>query len=169
MAATPETFALSIANAGDVNASAPVAFGMDAPSGVAVGAIEFAVSSFAPESGGNAGGQPVTISGSGFTAPFSLSIGGNLCAGTAVITGGTQVTGLMIPPGVGVGLPIVVHSGALPPQTLTQTFTYTSPKDTDPPKSDDGGSCSAGNSSAWAVLLGTLALLATAGIRRRRA
>jgi MYXO-CTERM domain-containing protein len=98
--------------------------------------------------------------------PFTVVIGGTVCPGTPAIAGGTQVTGLSVPPGVGVNLPIIVHSGNLPPQTLAQTFTYTSPKDNDPPKSDDGGSCSVGSSPAWAVALAMLGVLVVA--RRRR-
>jgi hypothetical protein len=168
VAATPETFALSIAGTGDVTASAPVAFGMEAPDGVTVGAIEFAVSNFSPVTGSNAGGQPLIISGSGFIAPFSVTIGGSLCAGTPIIAGGTQVTGLAIPTGVGVDLPIVVYSGTLPPQTLAVTFSYTSPKDTPPPKADES-SCSGANSGSWFAVFGLISLLGWAAYRRRTA
>jgi hypothetical protein len=167
IAATPETFSVAIANTTDVSASAPVEFGMPAPNGITVGAIEFSVSNFDPASGLAAGGQALIISGSGFMAPFSATIGGTLCPGTAVIAGGTQVTGLTVPPGFGNTLPIIVQSGDLPPQTLTQTFTYTAPKDTGTPSSDDGGSCSAGASPAWAATLAVLGLLAIPALRRR--
>jgi hypothetical protein len=133
-----------------------------------VGAIEFNVSGFNPASALSVGGQPITISGSGFMAPFSVTIGGSLCAGTPVIAGGTQVTGLSVPTGVGANLPIVVRSGTLPPQTLTQTFTYTAPKDTGSPSSDAGGSCSAAASPAWAQLLVILGLFAIVSRSRRR-
>jgi hypothetical protein len=169
VAATPETFNLSIANTTDVSASAPVVFGMPAPLGVTVGAISFSVTNFDPASGSTAGGQPITIAGSGFMAPFSVTIGGSLCAGTPVIAGGTQVTGLTVPPGVGINMPIVVRSGTLPAQTLTQTFTYTSPKDNDPPKADESG-CVSGHSQQWMLLLGALGLLtAVVALRRKTA
>jgi hypothetical protein len=90
-----------------------------------------------------------------------------VCAGTPVIAGGTQVTGLTVPPGVGINLPIVVRSGALPAQTLTQTFTYTSPKDNDPPKADESG-CASGHSQQWLLLLGALGLLTAVVALRRR-
>jgi hypothetical protein len=167
VAATPETFSVAIAGASDVTASAPVAFGMPAPAGASIGAIEFNVSTFDPTTAQSGGGQSITISGSGFMAPFTVTIGGAVCPGTAVIAGGTQVTGLTVPPGFGTALPIIVHSGDLPAQTLTQSFTYTAPKDTDPPKSDDGGSCSAGTVPAWPVVA-AIALLAAAVAYRRR-
>jgi hypothetical protein len=168
VAATPETFNLAIAAASDVNASAPVEFGMPAPNGATVGAIEFNVAGFAPESGPTAGGSPITITGSGFMAPFSVTIGGTVCPGTAVIAGGTQVTGLTVPPGAGVDLPIVVHSGDLPAQTLAITFDYVAPKDTPAPKPDES-SCSTGTSSGLAVLLGLLSLAAGIVVLRRYA
>jgi uncharacterized protein (TIGR03382 family) len=101
-------------------------------------------------------------------APFSVTIGGTVCAGTAVIAGGTQVIGLSVPPGFGTNLPIVVHSGDLPPQTLTQTFNYTAPKDNEPPKSDDGG-CTSTKSSGWGLLLAFLVLGGIGVVTRRRA
>jgi hypothetical protein len=169
VAATPETFIVSINDPGtDVSATIPATVGMPAPVGVAVGAIEFNVSGFNPASALSVGGQPITITGSGFMAPFSVTIGGSLCAGTPVIAGGTQVTGLSVPTGVGANLPIVVRSGTLPPQTLTQTFTYTAPKDTGSPSSDAGGSCSAAASPAWAQLLVILGLFAIVSRSRRR-
>ncbi len=167
VAATPETFSVRIDNPADVGATTPVVFGMPAPQGIDVGAIEFSVSTFEPATGLTAGGQALTIQGSGFMAPFTVTIGGTACPGTASITGGTQVTGLTIPAGFGQNLPIVIRSGTLPPQTLAQTFSYTSPKDSAPPKADDGGGCTTGQGSAWALLL--LAPLAAFVARRRRA
>jgi hypothetical protein len=167
IAATPETFSVAIANTTDVSATAPVAFGMPAPNGITVGAIEFSVTSFDPASGLAAGGQALMITGSGFMAPFSVTIGGTPCLGTAVIAGGTQVMGLSVPPGFGTNLPIVVHSGDLPPQTLTQTFNYTAPKDNDPPKSDDGG-CQSGTGTLPLVALIVAALVAGLSLGKRR-
>src|SRR5690606_20792359 len=66
VSATPETFSLAIANVTDVNATAPVDFGSPAPQGITVGAIEFRVDTFEPTTGLTAGGQPLTIQGSGF-------------------------------------------------------------------------------------------------------
>jgi hypothetical protein len=143
---------------------------MPAPNGITVGAIEFGVTNFEPASGLAAGGQAITINGSGFMAPLTVTIGGTLCPGTPVIVGGTQVTGLTVPPGFGTNLPIVVHSGDLPPQTLTQTFSYTAPKDNAPPKTDESG-CQSGTGSTFPlVALMVAALLgATLTLRRREA
>jgi hypothetical protein len=170
VAATPETFSVAIANTTDVSASVPAAFGMPAPVGVTVGAIEFNVTNFDPSSALQAGTPPITITGSGFMAPFTVIIGGTVCPGTPAIAGGTQVTGLTVPPGVGANLPIVVHSGNLPPQTLTQTFTYTAPKDTSPPKADESG-CRGGTGTFPLAALIVVALLAgfTVALRRREA
>src|SRR5690606_27872422 len=151
VSATPETFSLAIANVTDVNATAPVDFGSPAPQGITVGAIEFRVDTFEPATGQTAGNQALTIQGSGFMLPLLVTIGGTVCPGTPAISGGTQVAGLTIPAGFGTNLPIVVRSGTLPPQTLTQTFSYTSPKDSAPPKVDSGGGCSTGQLPAWPV------------------
>jgi hypothetical protein len=168
VAATPETFIVSINDPGtDVSATIPATVGMPAPVGVAVGAIEFNVSGFNPASALSVGGQPITITGSGFMAPFSVTIGGTACLGTAVIAGGTQVMGLSVPPGFGTNLPIVVHSGDLPPQTLTQTFNYPAPKDNEPPKSDDGG-CRSGTGTLPLVALIVAALVAGLSLGKRR-
>ncbi len=165
VSATPETFSLAIANVTDVQAGAPVDFGSPQPQGITVGAIDFSVTTIEPTTGLASGGGGLTIQGSGFMTPFSVTIGGTLCPGTANVTG-TQVTGLTIPAGFGENLPIVVRSGTLPPQTLTQTFTYTSPKDSAPPKAEDSTGCSTGAGSVWAILLAALGVLAIAGRRR---
>jgi hypothetical protein len=171
VSATPETFSVAIAAPTDVAASVPVAFGMPAPVSVTVGAIDFNVAGFDPATALQAGTQPITITGSGFMMPITVVIGGTVCPGTPAIAGGTQVTGLSVPPGVGVNLPIIVHSGNLPPQTLAQTFTYTAPKDNDPPKSDDGGCYSSQGGTLPIVALMVAALVAGAslGFRRRAA
>src|SRR5690606_22161724 len=71
VSATPETFSLAIANVTDVNASAPVDFGSPAPQGITVGAIEFRVDSIAPDTAPAAGGDLLTLQGSGFVAPLT--------------------------------------------------------------------------------------------------
>jgi MYXO-CTERM domain-containing protein len=70
--------------------------------------------------------------------------------------------------GAGSNLEIVVHSGALAPQTLPLTFSYLQPKETDPPKADDPSSCAAGTGASWMALLSVLVIGAIA-VRRRRA
>src|SRR5690606_2195481 len=83
VSATPETFSLAIANVTDVNATAPVDFGSPAPQGITVGAIEFRVDTFDPVTGLASGGGGLNIQGSGFMAPFTVTIGGTLCPGAA--------------------------------------------------------------------------------------
>ncbi len=167
IAATPETFVVSINDPStDVSATIPATVGMPAPTGVAVGAIEFNVTNFDPATAQQSGTQPITITGSGFMMPFTVIIGGTVCPGTPAIAGGTQVTGLSVPPGVGANLPIVIHSGNLPPQTLAIAFSYGAPKDNDPPKADESG-CSFGGAPAWPVLLVVAGLLVAVAIRRR--
>jgi hypothetical protein len=167
VSAAPETFQVAIAAATDISASVPAVLGMIAPVGVAIGAIEFAVSGFTPLSASTSGGDVITISGSGFVAPFYITIGGTICPGTPVFSGGTQVTGVNVPAGAGSDLPIVVHSGALPPQTLAMTFDYIPPKDSGPPSGDDGSNCSAGGSSGLLALV-ALAMLGLAALARRQ-
>jgi hypothetical protein len=122
--ATPETFTVSIAAPGGVNASSIVLLGNPMPNGVVIGAIAFAVSSFDPPKDQPKGGTPIVIEGSGFVAPFSVSIGGVICPGTPVIIGGAEVTGLFVPPGGGNNLPIEISSGKIPTQVIGTTFTY---------------------------------------------
>src|SRR5690606_22950398 len=97
VAATPETFIVSIANAGSISASSQVVIGTPVPTGVALGAIQFGVLEFNPATDQTAGGKPITLSGGGFMHPFQAKIGGVICPGTPVITGGTQVSGLFVP------------------------------------------------------------------------
>jgi MYXO-CTERM domain-containing protein len=101
-------------------------------------------------------------------SPLTVTIGGTLCGGTAVITGGTQVSGLTVPMGAGTDLEIVVRSGTLPPQTLAQTFTYVKPKEVAPPENEDNSSCAASTTTTWALALVLPALAVAARVRRRR-
>jgi len=124
---TPETFRLVVLNTSDVSVvgGVTVLFGTPAPDSNTLGVVVFAVTSFTPNNGPQAGGTAITITGSGFTLPFTCTLGGTLCTGTPVITGGgTQVTGLVSAAGSGSNLPIVITSGSLPPRTLTQTWSY---------------------------------------------
>ncbi len=167
--ATPETFSLSVANAGDVTASTTVLLGTPAPAGVTVGAIEFEVSSFTPANDLPAGGKAISMSGKGFMTPFTVTIDGVVCPGVPNITGGTQVTGLIVPPGGGQNLTIQVNSGTLPTQTLTQTFSYSKVGSVGGSGGDSGGGgCATGSEAAWGVLL-LLSVLAVARRRTRRA
>jgi Synergist-CTERM protein sorting domain-containing protein len=163
----PETFNLSVAATTDVNASTPVILGTPAPVSVTVGAIEFEVTGFTPPNDLPAGGKAITISGKGFMSPFTVTIGGAVCPGTALITlNGTSVTGLTVPGGGGQGLPIVITSGTLAPQTITQTFSYGKVSDIGGSGGDSGGGgCSASGQAGW-LALAILPLFVA--IRRRK-
>ncbi len=163
--ATADTFTLSIANGTDVNATSMVLLGTPAPNSITLRAIEFDVTSFSPTDDLPQGGKAITIQGTGFVTPVVVKIGGVICPGTAAISGGTQITGLFVPAGTGSKLPIEVTSGTLPPQVLTQTFTYRNVSTTG--SGTGGGGCSSGNQGAWALLL--LAPLAAMATRRRKA
>jgi hypothetical protein len=165
--ANPETFSVTIANPGAVNASSTVLIGTPAPASVSIGAIEFEVSSFAPSNDLPAGGKAINMSGKGFMTPFTVTIGGVVCPGTPSITGGTQVTGLIVPPGGGQGLVIEVASGTLPPQTLTQTFSYSKVSNVGSGGDGGGSGCTFGSGSAW-VLTGLLLGVGIAIRRTRR-
>jgi hypothetical protein len=162
--ATPETFTLSIANPMDVSSTSTVLLGTPAPSGVILGAIEFAITSFVPTSDLPKGGKAITIQGSGFQTPFSVRIGGVICPGTPAISTGTQVTGLLVPPGGGEKLMIEINSGNLPTQVLANTFTYSSVGSTG--NGSSGSGCS--GQGGGVAMLAVLALLGVVATRRRR-
>ncbi len=167
--ALPETFTLSIAAATDVNATTAAVLGTPAPSGISIGAIEFSVTSFVPSNDLPAGGKAITITGTGFVAPLTVTIGGVPCGGTPIIVGGTQVTGFVVPPGSGTGLPIEVTSATLPPQTITQTFSYSKVGSVGGDGGDSGSGCAPVGGSAWALLLAMLVLTGVVAARRQAA
>ncbi|MBK8207900.1 MAG: hypothetical protein IPK87_14080 [Planctomycetes bacterium] len=176
VAAAPETFTLGIQNASDVSATGGVTvlLSTPAPNSVTLGAIEFNVTSFDPLADLPAGGKPITITGSGLMSPLTVTIGGVVCPGTPVITGGTQVTGLFVPPGGGSGLPIVVTSASLPNQTLSQTFTYSNVGTIGgggSGKGGGGGGCETSSTTTpWALLIAAMAAAAAVTtLRRKRA
>ncbi|MBK8207767.1 MAG: IPT/TIG domain-containing protein [Planctomycetes bacterium] len=170
-ASVPETFSLSVPAASAITAGGVTALlGTPAPNSSTLSVVDFFVTTITPVADFPAGGAAITIDGNGFNAPFSVTIGGALCPGTAVINGtGTQVTGLLVPPGTGTTLPIVVTSGSLPPQTIAQTFSYSTVGSTGGGGGgDDGGGGCTAQHSGWALLLGALGLMALAGVARRR-
>jgi hypothetical protein len=165
-----ETFIASIATPSDVDvvpASAYVAFGTNAPVSGTLRVINFSVASFSPASSGLKGGEMITIDGTGFALPVSLTIGGVPATGTASVNAaGTQITGLIVPEGTGKGLEIVLETNGLDPMTLTQTFSYSTVRSDDSSKPADASGCVGGPAAPLAVLLpGMLGLLA---LRRRR-
>src|SRR5690606_1811033 len=123
-----DTFTLNLAQTADVSqtgAQTVLLSTAQPPNSAQLGIIDFFVTSFTPDNDKLAGGAPITITGSGFIAPFSVRIGGVLCTGTPAISGGgTTVNGLLVPAGSGGSLPIEITSGGLPPEVITQTFSY---------------------------------------------
>jgi hypothetical protein len=165
--AAPETFSVSIASATDVSATATVLLGTPAPNGTSIGAIEFAVTSFTPTGDLPKGGKLITVQGSGFVAPVTVKIGGVICPGTPVITGGTQISGITVPPGGGDKLPIEITTGTLPPQVIANTFTYSKVGSTNGNSGSSG--CSSGTGDTWAwVVAALLGAVAVCRLTRRR-
>lgn len=158
-ASTPQTYSVTVAQATDVSANTGVIIGTPAPNGAILSVVDFFVTSVDPLTDALAGGKILTITGSGFTSPFTVTIGGVVCPGTPAISP-TQVTGIQVPQGSGTALPIVVSSGTFAPLTLTQTFEYRNPGN--PAGPSTGSGCAAGA----AGLLWPVALLL--GLRRRR-
>lgn len=174
-ASVPETFIASIANAGDVNLTGGTSIlGTPAPMTNQLRVVLFAVTSFSPTFDLQTGGAAITITGSGFLAPLTLTIGGVLCTGTPVIgAGNTQITGFIVPPGTGNGKAIVLTNGPLGAKTLTQTFNYAGGATIGTgPGGGGGGGCSAGDEPlglAWLAALALLAVAARMGLRGRKA
>lgn len=165
---SPLTYNLGITSAGDVNAGGTtVLLGAPAPSSADLGVVDFFVTTFTPTNDAAAGGAAITIDGSGFMTPFEVRIGGIVCPGVALVTP-TQVTGLLVPAGTGTNLPIEVISGNLPPQTLTQVFSYNSQLSSGGGGGKGGGGGCSGSSSTTPLILLLLALLATSAVIRRR-
>ncbi len=175
-ASVPETFSVSIAAAGDVNVTGATALlGTPASTTNACGVVIFFVTTFAPAFDLQTGGAAITITGSGFLSPLTVTIGGAVCAGTPVISGGgTQITGLTVPPGTGTNKAIVINNGALGAKTLTQTFDYAGGSligGTGGGGGGGGGGCEAngGNTGIWFAALVLLALAGTIALRKRKA
>jgi hypothetical protein len=174
-ASIPETFIASIANTTDVNATGgTVAFGSPVPTTDALSVIIFFVTTFAPPFDVQTGGAAITITGSGFLSPITVTIGGAVCGGTAVIgASGTQITGLTVPPGTGTGKTIILTDGALGPLTLTQKFDYAGGSiigASGKGKGGGGGGCEANDSNAaWLAALALLAFVGTLALRKHMA
>jgi hypothetical protein len=149
-AAVPDSFQTVINATADVDAPGGIAvlMGTPAPQSNVLRLVDFFVSSFDPVADLPGGGKDITILGSGFMAPIIVLIDGIVCPGTAVINGGTQVTGIQVPPGTGLDRPITVKSGQLDEETLSQTFDYV-PLQAPKPASDSGCAAGAGVSAWW--------------------
>jgi hypothetical protein len=141
-----------------------VVLGTPAPQAATLSIVDFFVTTFTPERDHPSGGEPIVITGSGFMTPFSVTIGGVQVAGTPSINAaGTEVTGLIVPPGSGTNLEIVVTSGSLAPQTLSQTFRYSTAAGGGSGGGGGGGCSQSGGSGLW-----WLALLAAPALLLRR-
>jgi hypothetical protein len=170
-AANPDTYTFGVTGAGSINATGAqtvVVSTAAPPTSSTLSIIDFFVSGFVPSSDVLAGGEVITMTGSGFMAPLTIRIDGVVCAGTAVISGGgTQVTGLIVPPrpSVGKNLPIEVTSGNLPTEVLSQTFTYAVKGSAKP--SNGGPGCAGAPASGW-MGLALACLMAVGAFARRR-
>jgi hypothetical protein len=166
-----ETFIISIADAADVMVSAHVLLGAALPVSGTLRVIDFAVTEFAPLRSGLKGGDEITVRGTGFAWPVTLTIGGVACAGTASVNAaGTEIKGLKVPEWSGEGVEIVLETNGLSPITLPQTFTYSTIRDPDDNPAQSEG-CAVGVPAApfaalFPGLLGVLALRRRAGASR---
>lgn len=168
--AAPHTYTLAVADAANVGQSGAQSVALSTsqpPVSADLSIIDFFVTSFTPDNDALAGGAALTITGSGFIAPVSVTIGGVPCIGSPVIgSGGTQVTGLTVPPGSGGNLPIEISSGNLPPEVISQTFSYKLKVSGDGDSGGDGCTTRTGNNwLIWVALAGMLGI----GVLRRRA
>jgi len=127
-ASPAEIFDSGISAAGDIQAvtgGGTITLGTVPPTSATLRVVTYALTSITPTASLPAGGAPITITGSGFATPVTLTIGGINCTGTAVVNaGGTQITGLNVPAGSGQNLAIVLTTNNLGAKTLTQTFSY---------------------------------------------
>jgi Synergist-CTERM protein sorting domain-containing protein len=161
-AASQVSFTVAIVQGSDVACTVPqVLIGSPGPNGAILNVIDFFVTNVDPLSDAPAGGKQLTITGSGFLAPFTVTIDGVVCPGTPTITP-TMVSGIQVPPGSGAGKAIVVTSGSLAPLTLADTFDYVVPGGGKATTSSSG--CIAGATGGFAML----ALPVLAALRRRR-
>ncbi len=174
-ASPSETFSSQIAAPADVNSltgGGQVLFGTAAPTAATLKVITYAFTSFTPVTSLPAGGGAITITGSGFALPVTVTIGGVNCGGGAVVNAaGTQITGLTVPAGAGQNLAIVLTTNNLPAKTLSQTFSYGTSGVTGGggglSGGGGGGGCVVGLPVAPIALL-VPGLLALVGLRRRR-
>ncbi|MDH5641997.1 MAG: hypothetical protein OEY28_11950, partial [Nitrospira sp.] len=119
-ASLPEYFGVDIAAAGDVLTAPPttVIIGVPAPASSTLGIVVYEVISIDPLVGWDR--MPITITGSGFTLPVTLTIGGVGAPGSPVTNAtGTEITGLETPKAEGV---MVLDTGLLGPVVTPFVF-----------------------------------------------
>lgn len=158
-ASVPDTYQVSIASTSDVNAQGPatVSLGTPAPNSASLSVVIFFVTTV---SSPGFQGDGVSLIGSGFTTPISLSIDGIDLGTASVYSGNTIATGWVVPDlGSNDGsFDVVVTTSLLGPITLTQQFNYRAGK----PGGRTGNNCStseSGGSWLFPALLGALASL----------
>lgn len=88
--------------------------------------LALSIDSLAPGSGPSAGGTPVVVRGTGFTAESAASVGGSACVSLAFVSG--QELTCVTPPGTVGAVELVVLEGA---GVASMTFSYTSDGATD--------------------------------------
>ncbi len=171
-ASVAETFQVSITNITDVNVQGPatVSFGTPTPDSSTFSIVIFFVTTIDPAS--SRYGSFFRITGSGFTPPVSVSIGG-VDLGTGTINASHTFGSGWVTPNLGGTdgyYDVVVTTSLLGPITLAQQFHYDASKPgagTGPGDSD----CStreSGTSASFAVLLAmVLTLFAAPRIARR--
>gem|GEM_PF-5577769 len=166
----PMTYSARIAADTDVSITggAAVSFGAPAPNGNTLTLVDYFVTSVSPLSSVPDGGGAITIKGSGFTGPASLLIGGAICPGTAIVNSeGTEITGLMVPPGILGTYDIQLVTSLMGARTLSSEFTYRIPKES----SGGGGGCAliTRDQSGVTLLFAMLLLGGLAWLRKREA
>lgn len=169
-ASIADTYQISVANALDVNVQMPatVVLGTPAPDSATLSVVIFFINRFSPLSSYHDYG--ITIRGSGFTPPVSMSIGGvDLGTASTVRSDHEFAYGWQVPdlgPDSGYH-DIVITTGLIGPIKMTQRFYYSSTK-----PHACGGDCHFGDEDCAAnanvgitrslVLLGLLAAIAVA-------
>jgi LPXTG-motif cell wall-anchored protein len=85
----------------------------------------FTVTAISEKQGSTAGGNTVTITGTGFVAGATVTIGGKACTNVVVVSA-TSIT-CVVPAGVAGVVDVVVLNGDNQTQTLVSAYTYVSP------------------------------------------
>jgi hypothetical protein len=88
------------------------------------------VSSIAPAQGTSAGGTTVTLGGSGFVAPVTVTFG---AASATVVSSGASTVTVVTPPHAAGVVPVVLKNVDTQSSTLVSGFTFTAPAVVPPP------------------------------------
>ena len=168
---TPSTFVASMSSPTNVDVATGISvlLGSPAPTSATLTLIEYFISDVTPKRVPvGSSGQDITIIGSGFTPPVSLTIDGVRAPGGAIVSpDGTMITGLMVPDHLGKNLEVVLSTGLLGPRTYHLTFSYSD--------ADGGGGGGAGcamsesssSNSLW-IMVGLVLGAGVMILRRKR-